>query len=305
MKPLAGEPSEVYKGTRDGLVGWLSASKEPTKMRARVLVPALLALLASASAQAAVEIDIDKDTQTMTVAVDGVTKYRWPVSSGLPSHETPNGSYKAFRMEADHYSKEWDDAPMPHSIFFTRKGHAIHGTDSVNRLGNPASHGCVRLSRANAATLFELVKTEGVLNTTVTLTGSSQVALARTPQRRNEVAVRPAAQTPEAQIHDGTARTLPPPRQIAPPSVDTGGYYDEYGRWIPGGRAYRRSAEADSYYAERQPYAQQPYVQPADPYAPRYYGQQPYQQPYAQPYNPYAAQQRYYRQRQYEYYYGN
>ena len=54
-------------------------------MRARVLVPALLALLASASAQAAVQIDINKDTQTMTVAVDGDVRDRWPVSSGLPA----------------------------------------------------------------------------------------------------------------------------------------------------------------------------------------------------------------------------
>jgi hypothetical protein len=287
------------------------------EMRARVLVPALLALLVSTSAQAAVQIDIDKDTQTMTVAVDGVAKYRWPVSSGLPAHETPNGVHRAFRMEEDHYSKEWDEAPMPHSIFFTKKGHAIHGTDSVNRLGNPASHGCVRLSRANAATLFELVKAEGVLNTTVTLTGSSQVALARGPQRRNEVAARSAnPQAPEPQIYDGTARTLPPPQQIAPHVTDTGGYYDEYGRWIPGGRTYRRSYEADSNYADRQPPTQQPYAQqPVNPYAPRYYGQQPYQpqyyqqQPYQQPQpyagqtygNPYYAQPRYYR-REYDHY---
>ena len=107
-------------------------------MRARVLVPALLALFVSLPAEAAIQIDIDKDTQTMTVTVDGTTRYRWPISSGLPAHETPNGSHKAFRMEEDHYSKEWDDAPMPHSIFFTKKGHAIHGTDSVNRLGSPA-----------------------------------------------------------------------------------------------------------------------------------------------------------------------
>jgi hypothetical protein len=273
-------------------------------MRARVLVPALLALLVSTSAQAAVQIDIDKDTQTMTVAVDGVARHRWPVSSGLPAHETPNGSFKAFRMEEDHYSKEWDDAPMPHSIFFTKKGHAIHGTDSVNRLGNPASHGCVRLSRANAATLFALVKAEGVLNTTVTLSGSSQVALARNPQRRNQVAAQPA-QPPEAQVYDGTARALPPPQRITPQIND--GYYDEYGRPVQGAQSYRRSYEADSTYAEQQPYVQQP-----NPYAPRYYGQQPYQeqyqqQPYQQPYagqsygNPYYAQPRYYRRE----YYGN
>ena len=72
----------------------------------------------------------------MTVAVDGVTRYRWPVSTGIPSRETPNGTFHAFRMEADHYSKEFDDAPMPHSIFFTKIGHAIHGTESEGRLGN-------------------------------------------------------------------------------------------------------------------------------------------------------------------------
>ena len=260
-------------------------------MRTRVLIPALLALLASTSVQAAVQIDIDKDNQTMTVAVDGVEKYRWPVSSGLPSYETPNGSFKAFRMEEDHYSKEWDDAPMPHSIFFTKKGHAIHGTDAVKRLGNPASHGCVRLSRAHAATLFALVKAEGVLNTTVTLTGSSRVALARGPQR--EVAARSATQQAEPRVYDGTARAaLPPPRQIAPPSVESG-YYDEYGRWVPSRRTHRRSYEADSYYAEQQPYAQ------PNPYQPRYYYQP---QPYAGQYDPYYAQPRYYRR---NYYYGN
>jgi hypothetical protein len=277
---------------------------EPFEMRApvRVLVPALLALLASTSAQAAVEIDINKDTQTMTVAVDGVTKYRWPVSSGLPSYETPNGAFKAFRMEEDHYSKEWDDAPMPHSIFFTKKGHAIHGTDAAGRLGNPASHGCVRLSRANAAVLFALVKEQGLSSTTVNLTGSSQVALARGPQRRNtDVASRaepPQPREPQVQMYDGTVRPLPPPQQIAPPTVDTGGYYDEYGRPIQRGQTYRRTYQADSYDADQQPsYAQQqPYAQQQqNPYQPRYYGQQRYQPQYqVQQPAQYYTQPRYY-----------
>src|SRR6202011_4941621 len=103
------------------------------------------------TAQAKVAITVDKNAQLMTVAVDGVERYRWPVSTGNPSHETPNGSFRTFRMEEDHFSKEFDDAPMPHSIFFTKVGHAIHGTDSVGRLGTPASHGCVRMSRENAS----------------------------------------------------------------------------------------------------------------------------------------------------------
>ncbi len=156
-------------------------------MRA-ILISVTGLMLLTSSAQAAVSILVDKNTQQMTVSVDGATRYVWPVSSGNPSHETPNGSFKTFRMEEDHYSKEFDDAPMPNAIFFTKQGHAIHGTDSVNRLGTPASHGCVRLSRANALKLWDLVKAEGLLTTTVTLTGSSQIALARTPKPRTNVA---------------------------------------------------------------------------------------------------------------------
>jgi hypothetical protein len=154
-------------------------------MRSLLIALAGLVLFATGAAQAKVEITVDKNAQMMTVAVDGVTRYQWPVSTGNPSHETPNGSFRTFRMEADHFSKEFDDAPMPHSIFFTKIGHAIHGTESEKWLGTPVSHGCVRLSRANATTLYALVEKEGVLNTTVTLTGSSQIALARTRGRAN------------------------------------------------------------------------------------------------------------------------
>jgi L,D-transpeptidase catalytic domain len=158
-------------------------------MRSLVVALAGLTFALCASAEAKVAITVDKDNQQMTVAVDGVERYHWPVSTGIPSYETPNGSFRTFRMEEDHYSKEFDDAPMPHSIFFTKIGHAIHGTDSEGRLGTPASHGCVRLSRAHASTLYDLVKREGVLNTTVTLTGSSRVALARNPKPRSTTAV--------------------------------------------------------------------------------------------------------------------
>jgi hypothetical protein len=164
-------------------------------------------LLIATGAQAKVAITVDKDNQQMTVEVDGVARYRWPVSTGLPSYETPNGSFRTFRMEADHYSKEFDDAPMPHSIFFTKIGHAIHGTDSVGRLGSPASHGCVRLSRANAATLYALVQEQGVLNTTVTLSGSSQVALARNPRGRAGTAVARRAPV-ETDQHDNVGEPV-------------------------------------------------------------------------------------------------
>jgi L,D-transpeptidase-like protein len=186
-------------------------------MRSFFIAVAGLALFASHAAQASVAITVDKNNQMMTVAVDGVDRYHWPVSTGIPSYETPNGSFRTFRMEEDHYSKEFDDAPMPHSIFFTKIGHAIHGTDSEARLGTPASHGCVRLSRANATTLYALVQQQGVLNTTVTLTGSSQIALARNPGRTTGVARRAPAQPYEQQYSDaGEPVMLTPQPQFLP-----------------------------------------------------------------------------------------
>ena len=69
------------------------------------------------------------------------------------------------------YSKQWDNSPMPHSIFFMKDGHAIHGSYEVKTLGKAVSHGCVRISPKNAATLYALVGKNGLKNTQVVLTG--------------------------------------------------------------------------------------------------------------------------------------
>jgi len=119
-----------------------------------------------------VTVRIDKSAQQMIVSVNGVRRYHWPVSTGRSGYPTPSGTFIPFRLEADHYSKEWDDAPMPHSIFFTEKGHAIHGSFETRYIGSPASAGCVRLAPANAAKLFALVSEKGLWNTKIVLTGS-------------------------------------------------------------------------------------------------------------------------------------
>jgi L,D-transpeptidase catalytic domain len=261
-------------------------------MRSLLIAATTLMLFAAGTAQAKVAITVDKDAQMMTVAVDGVERYHWPVSTGNPSHETPNGSFRTFRMEEDHYSKEFDDAPMPHSIFFTKVGHAIHGTESEGRLGTPVSHGCVRLSRANATTLYALVQQQGVLSTTVTLTGSSTVALARNPKARTAIARRDPAQeyAPQPQYGDtaGNPTSLVPqaaPRQIFPQvRADDGYIYPADGsstdQRYPAPRSGRRVYDGQAYY-QQQPQQPQAYDGYGNQYQqPRgYYQQQQQQQP--------------------------
>jgi lipoprotein-anchoring transpeptidase ErfK/SrfK len=123
------------------------------------------------TASAGVVININKTTQQMTVAVDGVKRYTWKVSTGKFGYWTPSGTFKPFRMEPDHFSEEWDDAPMPHSIFFTAEGHAIHGSPYTRRLGSAVSHGCVRLAPGNARTLYSLVARKGMANTRIIVSG--------------------------------------------------------------------------------------------------------------------------------------
>ena len=142
--------------------------------RLRLLAVTLLALgLACAAgkpALATILVQIDKPTQIMTVTVDGQVAYRWRVSTGATGFSTPAGTYKPFRMEVMHYSQEWDNAGMPHSIFFTSRGHAVHGSNHPG-MGTPVSHGCVRLSLTNAATLYQLVSARGMADTTVIVRG--------------------------------------------------------------------------------------------------------------------------------------
>jgi lipoprotein-anchoring transpeptidase ErfK/SrfK len=112
---------------------------------------------------------INLSRQRMEVTVNGVPRYSWPISTARRGYRTPLGSYRPQRMYRRYFSRKYDNAPMPYSIFFNG-GYAIHGTTDLKRLGRPASHGCVRLHPSNAATLFALVKEYGAGNTRIIVT---------------------------------------------------------------------------------------------------------------------------------------
>ena len=93
------------------------------------------------------------------------------------------------------YSKEWDVAPMPHSVFFTKDGHAIHGSKEVKGLGKPASHGCVRLAPKNAAILYALVAKNGLEQTQIELVGTTPGGESRVATSRGEGRVSSSARS--------------------------------------------------------------------------------------------------------------
>ncbi|HEX4408234.1 MAG TPA: L,D-transpeptidase [Xanthobacteraceae bacterium] len=266
-------------------------------MRPSILFLASLLTAAGASslataANANILITVDKSAQQMSVAVDGVPRYTWPVSTGRPGYDTPNGSFKPNRMDADHFSQEWDNAPMPHTIFFDLHGHAIHGFFDVKHLGLAVSHGCVRLSPQNATVLFDLVKSQGMANTSVVVAGrtpggdNAPVAQSRLPQNETAYSARPAYSgqpIPPAQQYQGQA-------QYRGQYQDRGQYQGQYQSRYQG-----QYQAQDQDQAQYQPPPPPQYVQQRPsmfPPQPQPYGQPAYGQP--QPY--YGQQQPYYGQ---------
>ena len=125
-------------------------------------------------ASAEIVIAIDKSIQRMAVVVDGREQHVWKVSTGTGGGPK-SGTYRPQRLEKSWYSRKYNMSPMPHAIFF-HEGYAIHGTTYVSRLGNRASHGCVRLHPQHAAMLFDLVQSRGKSGTRIVVSDSSMMA---------------------------------------------------------------------------------------------------------------------------------
>ncbi|MEZ5796217.1 MAG: L,D-transpeptidase [Paracoccaceae bacterium] len=115
-----------------------------------------------------VEVRVSISRQMMEVYHEGRKIYEWPVSTAKRPKVTPAGSWTPEFLSRNHKSSRYNNAPMPWAIFYSGN-YAIHGTDAIKRLGQPASHGCVRLHPRNAKILFNMVKAEGMQNTRVTV----------------------------------------------------------------------------------------------------------------------------------------
>lgn len=126
------------------------------------------ALIGTQSASASIEARIDTKAQKMQVLVDGVQTYEWRVSTARKGYVTPKGVYHPQDMYKRYFSHKYHNSPMPYAIFYNG-GYAVHGTNAVAELGRPASHGCIRLDTANAATLYDLVNQHGRTNTKIVI----------------------------------------------------------------------------------------------------------------------------------------
>jgi len=122
-------------------------------------------------------VEIIKSTQTLYLYIEGELKDSFKVSTGMKGYETPQlnvrpsgpifTKYTSRKFPGGNYKGLGN---MPYAVF-VRGGYAIHGTTPGNfaKLGNRASHGCIRLHPDNAKIFNGLVKVFGLDHTWVTV----------------------------------------------------------------------------------------------------------------------------------------
>ncbi|MEY3481057.1 MAG: hypothetical protein RIQ71_1832 [Verrucomicrobiota bacterium] len=98
--------------------------------------------------------------QVMHVYRNGILIGRSSVSTGAPGHGTPSGVFTILEKEKTHYSRTYNNAPMPNMQRLTWQGVAMH---SGNIPGYPASHGCIRLPYDFSRLLFGITSKGGTV----------------------------------------------------------------------------------------------------------------------------------------------
>lgn len=100
-------------------------------------------------------IEIDLSSQRTYAHQGGTVVRTMVVSTGISRYPTPPGQYRIYSK----YPSVTMSGPgyylpgVPHTMFFYR-GYALHGTYWHSNFGTPMSHGCINLTRSDAAWLY-------------------------------------------------------------------------------------------------------------------------------------------------------
>lgn len=135
------------------------------------LLLAGLPAVAVAQAPAPVRLELNIPTQRLVVYEGDRVTARYPVSVGVPGHDTPSGSFSVTHAEWNPWwrppAREWargkkvtppgKDNPMGRVKLFFEPLYFIHGTPDTANLGSPASHGCVRMHNDDVVKLARLL----------------------------------------------------------------------------------------------------------------------------------------------------
>ncbi len=137
----------------------------PRNWAAVAVVAAGLAAQASCQAVSQRLIVVSLEDRKLALVEDGRVRKIYKVAVGKPSTPSPMGTFTIERRIANpiyqHDGKTVQ--PGPGNPVGTRwmglniRGYGIHGTNAPKSIGKAASHGCIRMAKADLEELYELV----------------------------------------------------------------------------------------------------------------------------------------------------
>lgn len=146
-------PNHIYVGQRLIISGSAAAAAPAAAPAPAPAAPAPVA--ANAGAGGARWIDINLSNQSLTAFEGNTAVFNTLVSTGS-TFPTPVGTYKIlYRVPSQRMTGPGYDLPnVPWVMYFTNRGHAIHGAYWHNNFGQPMSHGCVNMRPSEAEWLY-------------------------------------------------------------------------------------------------------------------------------------------------------
>jgi L,D-transpeptidase ErfK/SrfK len=129
------------------------------------MVMVVLAAQAAAQSTAHRVIVVSLEDRKLALVEDGQVKKVYTVAVGKPSTPSPVGTFTIDRRVANptYHHNGKTVPPGPRNPVGTRwmglskQGYGIHGTNEPNSIGKAASHGCIRMARADLEELYPLV----------------------------------------------------------------------------------------------------------------------------------------------------
>ena len=143
----------------------------------RMATLTLTLLIALGASAAPIQVEVTLGGKTLDVKSGGKVIATYQVSPGVPKHPTPKGNFSIHRLVWNPTwappKAGWAKGKAPKGagdpknpmkvvkIFFKEPDYYIHGTADEHLLGDPASHGCIRMSPADAYALARIVMENG------------------------------------------------------------------------------------------------------------------------------------------------
>jgi lipoprotein-anchoring transpeptidase ErfK/SrfK len=128
-------------------------------------------------------IVVSLEDRKLALVEDGEVKKVYSVAVGKPSTPSPTGTFTIKRrvMNPTYHHAGQTVAPGPRNPVGTRwmglsiAGYGIHGTNEPNSIGKAASHGCIRMAKADLEEFYAMVE----VGDTVELVGERNEETAR------------------------------------------------------------------------------------------------------------------------------